>query len=294
MEYSINLRETIVDLRTPIVMGILNVTPDSFYEDSRFLEKDLIRKRIEQIIKEGAKIIDVGGYSSRPNSYNISIKEERKRLKLVLDILKEYRSDIFISIDTFRSEIVNWSYEFYGIDIVNDISGGQIDSKMFDTISKTKIPYIMMHMKGTPQTMTNMTNYSKGVVLEVIDYFIQRINMVNSLGIHDVIIDPGFGFSKTIEQNYELLSSIDDFANIIQKPILVGFSRKSMIYKINGTTPFEALNGTTVLNTYSLTKGISILRVHDVKEAVEAIKIHSFIKKYENIESTKNKYILNI
>ena len=252
-------------------MGILNVTPDSFFADSRCNECNKITHRIHTIVEEGADIIDIGGYSSRPGAFDISPNEEYKRLSEGLSIIKRYYPDIIVSVDTFRADIAKRCVKDWNVDIINDISGGTLDEQMFDTVAELQVPYILMHMRGTPNTMQNYTQYHN-VVHDVISELQEFTNKLKSKGINDIIIDPGFGFAKTCEQNFELLNHLDDFNNI-GRPILVGISRKSMIYKSLSITPETSLNGTSVLNTIALLKGASILRVHDVKEAVETIKL---------------------
>ncbi len=253
-------------------MGILNVTPDSFFEGSRFTTESEILKQTEKMLSEGATFIDVGGYSSRPGAEDISTEDELARVsKAIKAIIKEFPKAI-ISIDTFRAEVAKQSVQ-EGASIVNDISAGDLDPKMFETVASLKVPYIAMHMRGNPQTMKGLTSYNN-LAKEVMDYFIEKINRLKLLGVNDVIIDPGFGFAKTIEQNFELLSHLDYFKNL-DRPILAGLSRKSMIWKTLGVTADDALNGTTALNMVALSKGTNILRVHDVKEAIEAIQLNA-------------------
>jgi dihydropteroate synthase len=260
--FSLNCGGKLLTLDKPIAMGILNVTPDSFYDGGKYLSEKAILEQAEKLLIEGASIIDIGGASSKPSAVEISEKEEMERvLPVIKFILRKFPSTI-ISIDTFRSNIAKNAIHL-GASIVNDISGGNFDKEMFKTIAHLKVPYIMMHIQGTPQTMQINPTY-KNVLL----------NTLQSLGVNDVIIDPGFGFGKTIEQNYEMLNQLE-FFNSLNHPILVGFSRKSMINKVLNINSKEALNGTTVLNTISLIKGAKILRVHDVKEAIEAIKLFS-------------------
>lgn len=291
---NINLRGDIICFDKPIVMGVLNATPDSFYSNSRCQTKQDITNRIEEIISQGATIIDVGGYSSRPNATYTDTQEEKQRLKTVLDILRQYRNNIYISIDSFRSEIIKWAYEYYGIDMINDISGGEIDTQMFSVASQLQLPYILMHMRGTPQTMMNDTEYNGKLIETILDYFITKVGRLRELGLHDIILDPGFGFSKTLTQNYELMANIDKIKEYLQLPLLVGISRKSMIYKRNGSSAQDALNGTTILNTYSLMKGAGILRVHDVKEAVEVCEIFNILRENEIRENSIHTKIYNI
>lgn len=269
---TLNIKGKLVDLSTPVVMGILNITPDSFFEGSRFTTESKILTQTEKMLSEGATFIDVGGYSSRPGADDISVDEECSRvLKAVSLIVKKFPST-HISIDTFRSEVARQAVQ-EGASIINDISAGELDPKMFETVASLNVPYIAMHMRGTPQTMKGLISYNN-LVKEVMEYFIEKINRLKALGINDIIIDPGFGFAKTIDQNFELLAQFDYFKNL-GRPILAGLSRKSMIWKTLNTTAAEALNGTSALNMAALQKGASILRVHDVKEAMEVIKLHS-------------------
>ena len=267
----INVNGRLMDLSEPQVMGILNVTPDSFYAGSRSeTEKDITR-RLHQIIDEGASIIDIGGYSSRPNAEHISAEEEMNRLRNGLEIIRKHSPNAVVSVDTFRADVAKMCVEEYGVAIINDISAGQMDEQMFPTIAKLGVPYIIMHMKGTPQDMQVSPKYDH-FLKEIYYYFSEKVQKLRDLGVKDIIIDPGFGFGKTLEHNYELMNHLEEF-NLFELPLLVGVSRKSMIYKLLETTPEEALNGTTALHTIALLKGAHILRVHDVKEAVESIKI---------------------
>ena len=269
---TISLREKLMDFSVPKIMGILNITPDSFYDGGRYNSKDKIQKQIEKMIISGADIIDVGGYSSRPGAKDISIEDELNRVIPAIEIIKQKFPKTIISIDTFRSRVASEAI-ISGADIVNDISGGNLDSNMFETVSKHKVPYILMHMRGNPENMMSKTNY-ENVTKDIYRYFSERIDKAKSYGINDIIIDPGFGFSKTTQQNYELLNNLEFFKEF-QRPIVIGVSRKSMIYKTLNTTPDKALNGSSVLHTVSLMKGANILRTHDVKEALECIKIVS-------------------
>ena len=269
---TISLREKLMDFSVPKIMGILNITPDSFYDGGRYNSKDKIQKQIEKMIISGADIIDVGGYSSRPGAKDISIEDELNRVIPAIEIIKQKFPKTIISIDTFRSRVASEAI-ISGADIVNDISGGNLDSNMFETVSKHKVPYILMHMRGNPENMMSKTNY-ENLTKDVCKYFSQRIDKAKSCGINDIIIDPGFGFSKTTQQNYELLNNLEFFKEF-QIPIIIGVSRKSMIYKTLNTTPEKALNGSSVLHTIGLMKGANILRTHDVKEAVECVKIVS-------------------
>lgn len=256
----------------PWVMGILNVTPDSFYSGSRMgVDEMRIGERVEEILKEGGDIIDIGAYSTRLNADDISPEEEYSRLKIGLNVIKNIDANAIVSVDTFRADVARRCVEEFGVDIVNDVSGGTLDDEMFATVANLKVPYILMHMRGTPATMQQLTEYND-VTRDVIDDLHKKKCALNDLGIDDVIIDPGFGFSKTVEQNFEMLNRLEDFKQL-DAPLLVGVSRKSMIFRTLGCTPVESLNGTTVINTISLLKGAHILRVHDVKEAVEVCKL---------------------
>jgi dihydropteroate synthase len=268
---TLNIKGALVAIDRPIVMGILNVTPDSFYADSRKQTETAIDERIQTILSEGGKIIDIGGYSSRPNAVDISPEEELERLTVALKIIRAHYPDTIVSVDTFRAFVARRVVEDFGVDIINDISGGEIDTAMFETVAQLHVPYILMHMRGTPQTMQQHTDYTD-MMEEIMLYFANKINQLRQLGVNDIILDPGFGFSKTVDQNYLLMQHLEDFKEF-ERPLLVGISRKSMIFKYLGGTASDSLNGTTVLNTYALLKGAHILRVHDVKEAVEAIKI---------------------
>ncbi len=272
-KYSLNCRGRLINLSTPGIMGILNITPDSFYDGGKYQTKKEILRKTRQMIKEGASIIDVGAYSSRPGAGHIKVEEEMQRLKIALEVIRTDFPDVIVSADTFRSSVASMAVKDYEVDIINDISAGSADENMFDTIAALNVPYIMMHIKGTPQNMQVNPTYDD-VVGEIINYFSEKIQKAKLSGICDVIIDPGFGFGKTLEHNYLILSRLDDF-KIFELPILVGLSRKSMIYKALDATPKEALNGTTVLNTIALMNGANILRVHDVKEAMETVKLFS-------------------
>ncbi|GAA6483752.1 MULTISPECIES: dihydropteroate synthase [Bacteroides] len=267
----INVNGSLLDLSQPRVMGILNVTPDSFYAGSRTQTEAEIVRRVKQIVSEGAAIIDIGAYSSRSNADNVSAREEMERLRMGLKILFEIQPDAVVSVDTFRADVARMCVEEYGVAIINDIAAGEMDADMFHTVAALNVPYIMMHMQGTPQSMQQHPHYDN-LLEEVLLYFARKVQQLRDLGVKDIILDPGFGFGKTIEHNYELLSHLEDF-RIFELPLLVGVSRKSMIYRLLDITPQEALNGTTVLDTICLLKGADILRVHDVKEAVETVRI---------------------
>ena len=274
---SININGELLDFSTPLVMGILNVTPDSFYSGSRKQSEEEIVSRVCQIMEEGRKIVDIGGQSTTPTSTLIPAKEELKRLEPTLRLIRKEFPNTILSIDTFYSEVAGPAVEKYGVNIINDISGGQIDDNMFETVARLNVPYILMHMRGTPQTMQQHTHYDN-FIQDILYYFSEKISKLNLLGVNDIIIDPGFGFSKTTDQNYQLMAYLKYF-NIFDVPILVGISRKSMIYKLLECTPQESLNGTSALNTFALLSGANILRVHDVKEAVECVKIVGKISK---------------
>ncbi len=269
-EYTVNCNDKLLDLSTPKVMGVLNLTPDSFFDGGKFMEEKKMLGQVEKMLNEGAAIIDVGAVSTRPGSKPVSIKTEIERLiPAMKTLVKKFPTAVF-SADTFRSIVAVKAIEA-GAAIVNDISGGEMDKKMFQTVGELKVPYILMHMKGTPQTMQKKPVY-KDVVKELIDFFQKRIFQLRKAGVHDIIIDPGFGFGKTTKHNYEILRNLSLF-KMLDCPVLVGISRKSMINKVLKTTPENALNGTTVLNTIALVNGAKILRVHDVKEAVEAVTL---------------------
>ena len=273
---TLNIRGTLTSLEKPLVMGILNVTPDSFYADSRKQTEAAIEERIQTILSEGGQIIDIGGYSSRPDAAEVSSEEEMNRLVFALKILKEHYPEVALSVDTFRSEVASRCVEEYGVGVINDISGGELDGKMFETVARLHVPYIIMHMRGTPQTKQQYTEYGD-MMEEIMLYFAHKVRQLRLLGVNDIILDPGFGFSKTVEQNYTLMSHLREFKEF-DLPLLVGISRKSMIYKLLGGTPADSLNGTTVLNTYALLNGADILRVHDVRAAVEAVQIIEQLK----------------
>ncbi|OOV26315.1 dihydropteroate synthase [Flavobacterium sp. LM5] len=267
---TINCNGQLIDLSSPKVMGILNVTPDSFFDGGRFISEKLVLQRVEKMLEEGATFIDVGGYSSKPDATFVTSQEEKARVLPIITAIVQHFPEAIVSIDTFRSDVAQLCLD-QGAALVNDIAAGMLDPLMLKIVANYKVPYIMMHMKGTPQNMTTLTTY-EDVTKEVLHYFSERVAVARSLGISDIIVDPGFGFAKTIDQNYELLSHLDHF-RILDLPVLAGVSRKSMIYKTLGVSPDEALNGTTVLHTIALQKGAAILRVHDVNEAVEVIKL---------------------
>lgn len=272
-QQTLNLRGQLVSLSTPLVMGIINVTPDSFYSGSRIEGEAALRARIEAIITEGGYIVDLGAYSTRSGAPEVSAEEERRRLKPALRLLRDSYPEVFVSVDTFRAGVAQWAAEEYGVHIINDVSGGDLDPDMFATVARLGIPYVLMHMRGTPDTMAGLTQYND-LTAEVLDYFTERIDRLRQLGQHDIIIDPGFGFAKTLEQNYALLSALPRLRGALELPMLVGVSRKSMIYRLLETTPEESLNGTSVVNTMALMSGSAdILRVHDVRAAMECIRL---------------------
>lgn len=269
--YSLNLRGRLTEITSPQVMGIVNVTPDSFYAQSRKQTAQEIREQVDRMLAEGADMIDLGAYSSRPGAADVSPEEEMDRLARALDLIRERHPETIISVDTFRARVARECVERYGVDIINDISGGELDPEMFETAAGLNVPYILMHMKGTPQNMQEAPHYDH-LMSEMLQYFAERIDRLHLLGLNDIILDPGFGFAKTLGHNYQLMKHLGEL-HTLGLPLLVGVSRKSMIYRLLDSTPQEALNGTTVLNTLALTQGASILRVHDVKAAREAVKI---------------------
>ncbi|PSG86374.1 dihydropteroate synthase [Aurantibacter aestuarii] len=272
---TLNCKQTLIDLSTPKIMGILNVTPDSFYDGGQYKDEDAILQQVENMLTNGATFIDVGAYSSRPNADFVTEVEELNRLTPIIKLLVKQFPEIIISVDTFRSEVAKQAVK-HGAALINDISAGELDKLMLDTIAKLQVPYIMMHMRGTPQTMQQQTDY-RDLINDILFYFSEKIQKARQLGINDLIIDPGFGFAKTTEQNFELLEKLKLF-NILDLPILAGVSRKSMIYKSLQTTAKEALNGTTALHMVALQNGAKLLRVHDVKEAVECVKLYNLLK----------------
>jgi dihydropteroate synthase len=272
--FTLNCKGRLLEIGAPVAMGIINATPDSFYSNSRAQTLTNALQTAEKMLKEGATILDIGGQSTRPGATRLPAAEEAGRVTAMIAAIKKEFPESFISIDTYRSLVAIQAVEG-GADMINDISGGSFDRDMLATVAGLHVPYICMHLKGTPETMHTNPSY-QDVTTEVLDYFIERINACTKAGIHDVIIDPGFGFSKNSTQNFQLLKEFEVFS-ILQKPLLLGISRKSTIYKTLGITPEEALNGTTVLHTAGLLKGATILRVHDVKEAMEAIRLTGFL-----------------
>lgn len=273
MTHTLRINNQLTTLGRPLVMGILNVTPDSFFAASRTSATDAeqLRLRVRNMLDEGADIIDIGAYSTRPGADEVSADEEMRRLATALDIVRQEAPDAWLSVDTFRAEIAQNCVRDYGVNLVNDISGGTLDRAMFHTVARLGVPYVLMHLQGTPRTMQLNPHYDDPVA-EVIEWLARRAQRLRELGAHDIILDPGFGFGKTLEHNYTLLDKLDYFHEL-ELPLLVGVSRKSMIYRLLETDPDRALNGTTVVNTIALLKGAHILRVHDVRAAVEAVRI---------------------
>lgn len=267
---TLNLKGKLADLSRPAVMAILNLTPDSFYNNSRAGTADDALKRTETFLNEGAKFIDIGAYSSRPGAAEVSTDEELSRIVPIVELISKTFPEAWLSIDTFRAKVAKESIEA-GAQLINDISGGGMDEAMFQTVADLQVPYILMHMRGTPQTMQQQTGYGD-IGLDLVDYFSPGVTKLHKLGVKDIILDPGFGFAKTTDENYRLLNQLEEL-DVFELPLLVGFSRKSMIYKFLGGGPEEALNGTSVLNTIALMKGAGILRVHDVKAATECIAL---------------------
>ena len=268
---TINCGGELLDLSEPKIMGILNIAPDSFYDGGNYSSKEKILEQVNTMINDGCDIVDIGAYSSRPGAEDITADKELKRLLPVLEIVRTKFPDIIISVDTFRSEVAKKVVGDFSVNIINDISAGELDAKMFETMAELNVPYILMHMQGNPQNMQNNPQYNN-VIQELINYFSEKVEKLKLLGVNDLIIDPGFGFGKTVDHNYQILKHLNDF-KIFELPILVGLSRKSMINKLLEISPEEALNGTTALNTLALINGANILRVHDVKEAKETIKL---------------------
>ncbi len=268
---NINLKGRLMNFDTPLIMGILNITPDSFYAGSRITDISEAEEKITSMFYDGARIIDIGAMSSRPGAIILDTEEEWSRLQPILNLVSSKFSANYFSLDTINSEIARRAVSDFGIDIINDISAGNLDSAMFETIAELQVPYIIMHMRGTPETMQKNTVYDS-LTGDIIFYFSEKMKRLNALGVNDIIVDPGFGFSKTVKQNFELLNKFEDF-KIFELPILAGLSRKSMIWKTLNITQDEALNGTTALNMLALTKGANILRVHDVKETKEVVDL---------------------
>ena len=273
----INVKGRLLDLAEPQVMGILNLTPDSFYAESRIQGEKAVRDRAREIVGQGGSIIDVGACSTRPGAAPVPAKEEMERLRFGLEIIRQEYPEAIVSIDTFRADVARQCVEEYGADIINDISGGEADAQMFDTVARLGVPYILMHMQGTPQTMQDAPSY-ENLLRDIFLYFARKVQQLRDRGAKDIVLDPGFGFGKTLAQNYELMAHLEEF-RLFGLPLLVGISRKSMIYRLLGGTPQDALNGTTALNTVALMKGAHILRVHDVRQAAEAVRIVGELKR---------------
>lgn len=278
--YSLNLKGRLVTIDRPWVMGIVNVTPDSFYSGSRVADERTLTERVRQMIADGADVIDVGACSTRPGSESVDAQGEMGRLEWALAVIRREAPDVIVSVDTFRADVARRCVEDWGADIINDISGGTMDSGMFATVARLHVPYVLMHMRGTPETMSQLTDY-QNVAAEVLEWMARRIDELRQLGVADVIADPGFGFAKTLEQNYELLARLDAF-HALDAPLLVGVSRKRMIYTPLQCDADSALNGTTVVNTIALMHGAHILRVHDVKAAAEAVALTTLLRDNSN------------
>lgn len=274
-KYSLNIKGRLLEIDQPLIMGIVNATPDSFYDRSRLLDPEAIANRVREMVKQGAVIIDIGACSTRPGAEVATAEQEIERLNIAVTAARKAAGDnMILSIDTYRANVARHCIEELGADIINDISGGDLDPDMHNTIAQLQVPYIVMHMRGTPATMQQLTNYNGDVLSAVLEDLAQKIDALHQMGVNDVIADPGFGFAKTLEQNYRLLSCLDAF-HALEVPLLVGVSRKSMIQKVLDCSASEALNGTTVVNTIAMMKGAHLLRVHDIKAAVEARTIVS-------------------
>lgn len=282
--YSLNLHGKLVTIDRPWVMGIINVTPDSFYEGSRVADERMLVERVRQMVEEGADMIDVGACSTRPGSGQVDADAEMNRLQWALSVLRREAPDVILSVDTYRSAVARRCVEDWGADIINDVSGGTMDEAMFATMASLQVPYVLMHMRGTPETMSSMTEYNN-VTGDVLEWLARQIDDLRQRGVADVIVDPGFGFAKTVEQNYELLSGLEVF-HVLNAPLLVGVSRKRMIYTPLDCDADGALNGTTVINAFALERGAHILRVHDVRAAVEAVKLTSMLRNNTNEKKT--------
>jgi len=277
--YSLNLHGRLLDIDRPLVMGIVNATPDSFYDSSRVLDSDSITSRVNEMVEQGADIVDIGACSTRPGAQVVDAQEEMRRLDIAITAAKQVAKDVVISVDTFRANVAQHCVESLGVDIINDIAGGDLDPAMHATIARLQVPYIVMHMRGTPATMQQCAHYDGDVAAVVLEELAQKVDSLHQMGVNDIIADPGFGFAKTVEQNFRMLECLDIF-HALEVPLLVGVSRKSMIQRVLNCTAHEALNGTTVLNTIALMKGAHILRVHDVKQAVEARTLVSFARNH--------------
>ena len=276
--YSLNLRGRLVTLERPWVMGIVNITPDSFYRGSRVTDEQTLIERVSQMLDEGADVLDLGACSTRPGSEQVSAQGEMERLQWALDIVRRLAPNVILSVDTYRADVARRCVEEWGVDIINDISGGTLDAAMFETVAQLRVPYVLMHMRGTPDTMSSLTDYDD-VTADVLQWMARRIDELRQMGVADVIADPGFGFAKTMEQNYEMLARLEAF-HALDAPLLVGVSRKRMIYTPLGCMADEALNGTTIVNTMALERGAHILRVHDVRAAVEAVKLTALLRQH--------------
>lgn len=278
LPFTLNIKESIRLIERPQIMGIVNATPDSFFPGSRTLSRESIIERTRSMIDQGADMIDIGAYSSRPGAADVSETEELRRLETALEAIRSVNTDIPVSVDTFRANVARRAISSLGADIVNDISGGSLDADMLETVASLKCPYILMHMRGTPATMQTLTDYDD-VTTDVIKEISIILSRLETLGVSDIIVDPGFGFAKTVEQNYELMRNLETMENLLGLPLLVGISRKSMLTRPLGIKPDEALNATTVMNVIALSKGASILRVHDVKEARQALVLTGLVTK---------------
>lgn len=274
--YSLNLKGKLVTIDHPWVMGIINITPDSFYDGSRVNDEKTLVQRVRAMLADGADMLDVGACSTRPGSASVDAQGEMERLQWALAVIRREAPDVILSVDTYRADVARRCVEEWGGDIINDISGGTLDDKMFETIARLHVPYVLMHMRGTPETMSSMIDYDN-VAADVLEWMARRIDELRQMGVADVIADPGFGFAKNVEQNYELLDRLDAF-HALEAPLLVGVSRKRMIYTPLNCAADEALNGTTVINTIALQQGAHILRVHDVRAAVEAVKLTTMLR----------------
>ena len=274
--YSLNLKGRLVTIDRPWVMGIINITPDSFYSGSRVVDERTLIERVGMMLDDGADVLDVGACSTRPGSEQVDAQGEMARLDWALNAIRREFPDVILSVDTYRAEVARRCVEEWGADIINDISAGMLDPEMFATVARLRVPYVLMHMRGTPETMSSLTDY-QNVAAEVLEWMARRIDELRQMGVTDIIADPGFGFAKTLEQNYELLARLEAF-HVLDAPLLVGVSRKRMIYTPLQCTADEALNGTTVINTIALQQGAHFLRVHDVKAAVEAVKLTTLLR----------------
>ncbi len=277
--HTLNCKGSLISLQTPKIMGILNITPDSFYDGGRYQKPEEVLRQTEKMLRDGATFIDVGAYSSRPGAAHVSEQEEESRILPIVELLLTEFPEVLLSIDTFRSSIARSCIK-QGAALINDISAGAQDPQMMKTIGELGVPYVMMHMRGTPQTMSGLTDY-EDLLKEIVYYFSEKIALARAAGINDIVLDPGFGFAKNLDQNYELLKNMDLLQNL-EYPLLIGLSRKSMIYKLLEQSPDEALNGTTALHMYGLIKGANILRVHDVKEAVECVRLFTQLSQQDN------------